>query len=279
MFRFDPYDPKWPGLPPGEPPTIGPVEPGGPVLPWDKPKGWVPFLPCESKEPLEYDWSVSPQTIIQSSQATVAVTGGRGPFLWSITGTGFSLESSETETRSNVVYTDDTACGSGEITVTDACEELVTGEIRCTVGGWQNYAGEDFCPIPGPSDSAPGLPDGNICQSGLFQRTLGKWNIMHCYHWTIQYNEDDVNDTCPVQCPGPCLTHCFNTSSYCHQTLGCTECLTYPTFGLPQWIMGPGMCGRTSDQPCEYDITKYAFTNCFCLSNYGGNFIIREWKC
>jgi hypothetical protein len=33
-FNFDPDNPKWPGLPPGEPPTTGPVDPGGPIGPF-----------------------------------------------------------------------------------------------------------------------------------------------------------------------------------------------------------------------------------------------------
>jgi hypothetical protein len=47
MYNPPPWNPNWPGLPPGEPPVIGPVDPGGPVpiRPTD-PRKLPPFNGC-----------------------------------------------------------------------------------------------------------------------------------------------------------------------------------------------------------------------------------------
>jgi hypothetical protein len=90
---------------------------------------------------LEYDWVNSAQTVMQSSSATVYVTGGAPPYTWDISGTGFSLQHSETTVPSNTVIASSGACGSGVITVEDKCDFQTGGSIRCSDGGgWFNVA-------------------------------------------------------------------------------------------------------------------------------------------
>ncbi len=67
-----------------------------------------------------------------------------GPFTWSVSGTGFHFGSTsgpttgETEEELEIItlYTDATACGAAEITVTDSCGVTTTTYVRCTEGRW-----------------------------------------------------------------------------------------------------------------------------------------------
>lgn len=78
----------------------------------------------------------NPETIARNSQVSVFVFGGRPPFHWIVSGQGFSLLLSETQSRDNVLIADATACGTASITVTDQCGFNVTGEVRCVSGQW-----------------------------------------------------------------------------------------------------------------------------------------------
>jgi len=82
-----------------------------------------------------YDSVNSDETVDQNGTATIIVTGGCGPFTWSVEGTGFSIPAS-TESRGNTLTADDTACGTATITVTDACGDSCEGIVRCTEGRW-----------------------------------------------------------------------------------------------------------------------------------------------
>jgi len=91
---------------------------------------------CESSA---LAWSEdNPETIDRNDQVAVSVTGGVGPYNWSVQGTGFSLGTSETEDGVNLLNSDASACGPATIKVTDACGTTVTGYVRCTVGQWNS---------------------------------------------------------------------------------------------------------------------------------------------
>ena len=259
-FNFDPYDPKWPGLPPGEPPTTGPVDPGGPVVVkpivvkptpdremppflgcqfwpgifnpdpiapgkysigeiwigsqdsivsieckgpgtcsfalaecnqknYSKFSGWKGMLsgpgvcqivvwadknpdprkgtaivisvtmasgmkcattvdvePCPAEIPLEWDSEESPWTIARNSNVSIAVKGGSPPFNWSVSGTDFYLGAAKTYGYGNTLSTGNLACGLATITVTDSCDETVTGAVECTTGQWVETTPECNCP-------------------------------------------------------------------------------------------------------------------------------------
>lgn len=80
--------------------------------------------------------SGNPTTIGQSSEAAITVDDGCGPFEWEVSGTGFSFANATTTGRSNTLQTDGSACGPGDITVTDNCNDTATGTVRCTTGEW-----------------------------------------------------------------------------------------------------------------------------------------------
>jgi hypothetical protein len=78
----------------------------------------------------------NPETIGQNDEVAVSVIGGVGPFRWTASGTGYSMGVSTTEDRVNLLISDDEACGSAEITVTDSCNQTVEGGLRGTEGGF-----------------------------------------------------------------------------------------------------------------------------------------------
>lgn len=84
----------------------------------------------------------NPQEIDQDSSVTVAVIGCVSPYLWSVSGSGFSLSQGEADGLSNTLNADGTACGTATITVTDAQSETVTGYVRCTTV--RAYRGQAF---------------------------------------------------------------------------------------------------------------------------------------
>lgn len=65
------------------------------------------------------------------------VLGGKLPFTWEITGAGFTLGTPAATGRENTVKTEEVACGTGIITVTDDNEEEIECKVRCTVGVWR----------------------------------------------------------------------------------------------------------------------------------------------
>ena len=71
----------------------------------------------------------NPDKIDRSSSAEISVIEGFPPYIWQVSGTGFSIPSSTTD-RANILSADDTACGSAIITVTDKYGAIVSGSLR-----------------------------------------------------------------------------------------------------------------------------------------------------
>ena len=82
------------------------------------------------------DTSITPETIAQSSEVTIAIRDGCAKFTWAVSGTGFTLQYSKTSGRENKLITDGTACGTATITVTDDCGNVASISVRCTTGQW-----------------------------------------------------------------------------------------------------------------------------------------------
>lgn len=107
------------------------------------------FEQCDDSG-MVYDTAGSIETIGQSDSGGVAITdstnNANSTYSWSISGTGFWFDAGYTLTSiittgadlDVTVYTDGTACGSGEITVTGCAGTTVTGYVRCTTGQWVN---------------------------------------------------------------------------------------------------------------------------------------------
>jgi hypothetical protein len=100
-----------------------------------------PGFECPENPTLEYDTVNSAETIARNGSAAIVVIGNNGPYTWSVSGTGFTLETEGQPTgQTNTLHADGTACGSATITVTGCSGPPVTGYVRCTTGVWDiNY--------------------------------------------------------------------------------------------------------------------------------------------
>lgn len=102
---------------------------------------------CPADEPLTYDTDNTPATIEPGGSINLYITGGVPPFQWAVEGTGYSLTTSETSgslARSNGLHLVDGACGVDyspyvKITITDYCDEEVTGFARAVGGSWSGW--------------------------------------------------------------------------------------------------------------------------------------------
>jgi hypothetical protein len=97
---------------------------------------------CEGVEPLAWDAEVSPEIMTPNNSVIIGVTGGRGPYEWSVVGSGFQFQNGAKKiiTAGNRIYlaTLPAACGTAFISVTDGCSTAV-GTIFATLGSWNDH--------------------------------------------------------------------------------------------------------------------------------------------
>lgn len=91
---------------------------------------------CEQLPLLAWDYDNSAETINRSDSVSVYIVGGEPPFMWTVAGDGFHVETYQTYSRTNILYANATACGSATITVTDDCGDTTSGDVRCSAGQW-----------------------------------------------------------------------------------------------------------------------------------------------
>lgn len=112
------------------------------------PKEYTP-LP-EPQLQFKYNPS-NPDEIDRNSSISLNVIGGCSPYIWSVSGTGFTLKETGETGPNNKLYADGTACGPAEISVNDCDGNPVDGVVRCTAGYWKNihycYRAYDDCII------------------------------------------------------------------------------------------------------------------------------------
>lgn len=92
---------------------------------------------CCNASTIAWDTTISAETIARSASAVIAITDtlSKGePFYWSVSGTGFTVESAVTDGLGNKLLTNASACGTATVTVTGCDGTAVTGEVRCTDG-------------------------------------------------------------------------------------------------------------------------------------------------
>lgn len=97
---------------------------------------------------LEFDDDSTADTIAAGGSIDVYVTGGCGPYQWSVSGQGGNLDESETETGVNTLNCTGGTCGvdyDATLTVscTDACGNEVSGTVRAT-GGSGHWSGTTY---------------------------------------------------------------------------------------------------------------------------------------
>lgn len=145
---------------------------------------------------LNWDSVSSGSTIIQGqSGVTIAVINGIGPYTWSLEGQDFNLGATVTSGRFNTLNAGWCACGTADITVTDACGSTAQGGVRCTdCGEWELF---DSC-IQG-HDFSYHWPD--------FYTDDGKYKIEYSdrcssaypYNWTCCNFSESYGYTFPLQ--------------------------------------------------------------------------------
>ena len=220
---------------------------------------------CPPEVALAWDDETSATTIGQNSSAIVAVLGGLPPFRWAVDGTGFSFDDTKTSSRSNLVKTSASACGTGMITVTDGCGDQVTGYIRCTEGEWLDLD-SCSCPIYAASTGYEPPPPGQ----GLYEAIQDKWKCFEAWEqtWLI-----GLYGTCPGSCTDyGCSGRCLDTDLYCHEDCGCNgPCIS------DSYTMADGYTGRSQCAGLPYCVTQDGGAmECVCKSS-GSK--CQEWVC
>lgn len=105
---------------------------------------------CDEISDLLWNYDSSAEVVGQGSKCTVYVTGGKLPITVKVRGSGFYLDARHTirdatlETRIITLHTNDDACGTCQVYVTDGCSS-VNGAVRCTVGAWELIGDSDIC--------------------------------------------------------------------------------------------------------------------------------------
>ena len=154
------------------------------------------------------------QEIERNDSVVVEVVGGKSPYTWSVSGTGFSLE--ESDTSSNTLSADNTACGSATITVKDSSggPDAVCSVREKTYGDWVEIPTK--CLAPGPPTSTGG--SGNIVT-----RIDGKYKQVQRYRDTHRGGGTNAVECKQEDCGFRCAQF-----SYCDDDWGCTECVRDP---------------------------------------------------
>lgn len=134
---------------------------------------------CIGVSPLELDTANSTETIGPTDSGTITLHGGLGPFVWTISGSGFSFDPEQnmrtlsSTTPAAQIYTDN-ACGTGIIKITDGCGSEFEYSVRSTAGGWIDIG--SFSPV-------------NLKESGphpyLDPRSLGMYQSSQTVAYTM----------------------------------------------------------------------------------------------
>ena len=99
---------------------------------------------CIFADPLQYDDASSPDTIAPSTTEIIFILDGQPPFDWSVSGVDVTLGAATTTNRSNTVIAGASSCGPIVITIEDACQTIVEGEMRNTNGVWTVCTDDPF---------------------------------------------------------------------------------------------------------------------------------------
>ncbi len=172
---------------------------------------------CENLDALSVDDESTSETIVAGGSASIVVLYGLAPFMWQVSGKGYSLTGSvKTEARTNSISCVNGTCGAAfdavaSITCTDACGNEVSVSIRNTVGQWvlkggclpccgtcQGMGGED---CTGTTAITP-----VECIVGNKRWILGSAGISYDNGWPNAFMDSCSCDPCALpapQCEGP----------------------------------------------------------------------------
>jgi hypothetical protein len=197
---------------------------------------------------INYNYAISfiypdPETEIgQNDSLVINVSANGTPLTWAASGTGFSLEHAETAGTGNVLHSDETACGSATITITDCDGNVAAGYVRCTTGNWTFI--DNSCPIPG----------GGTQVGATITKIEGNKQVIQTLkaHWWHEWN----------------TLNCMEKCALCNY--GCTECLDWD---CPTWNPAYVDCGDWECIENECAAANYGYCMCVDMLNY------YEWTC
>ena len=103
---------------------------------------------CATADTFEIDTGSSATTIAPGGTATLVAQGGCGPFTWSVSGTGYTMDDATTTDPSNVLNSPSGTCGVqydpvATVTITDNCSTQITTKVRNTGGQWTQQSDTD----------------------------------------------------------------------------------------------------------------------------------------
>ncbi len=161
------------------------------------PPGWKTGCDCNGEKPAV---SSTGETVARNGFVTISIASGRatcGPYHWSVSGTGFHFDdvtgpttaTTDSDSETLQLWADDTACGSAEITVTDACNESGEISVRNPDHGHWVLVEDISC---GTLDPDPGICD---CTS-VFECIEGGYKYQDAYIGGNRMNRWHSNGTC-----------------------------------------------------------------------------------
>lgn len=160
--------------------------------------------PCtlgEGECGIAYDIIRSDETVSDSTPANVYIfdnqgEGTNGPYNWSVTGTGFTLEESITSGVGNILNASGSACGTAEITVTAStpdCDPPAVGHVRDTTGQWT---------LLGTDAAASGYLDGNDGEydpiGDYWEKIQGKYRVREAIRHNDEFHFPPNLDDCTI---------------------------------------------------------------------------------
>lgn len=217
---------------------------------------------CDEIPPMEYDTESSADIIADDTSGVVHVTGGKAPYNWEISGTGFSIEAVTQSANATVTTTD--ACGSGVITVTDACDNVASGVVRSPEGVWfQVYHsqaginGDDLDPNPPYADGCPKIEVATSQATGSIDSTVEEY--IHNGKKVVQYFLQDRTSAPPAK------DSLAEAIAYC-ETINAIDYVQDPKrlegscfdWESDDWKSCSDYSGTTLYPPRGYDLGKYS---------------------
>lgn len=235
----------------------------------------VPCEPteCEEEKVATYVWDyvISARFLNRNDNVVIAVKDGNKPYLWTVEGQGFwfdlgyTMKSIETETVSVTLYADNTACGSGNVTVMECYDRKVFASILCPDDGqWV------VCKFPVECDTEGGDVSGCVFHPNtneIFQ--LGGLRV-------------DLLGTQGGFQPYYCCQESLEKSCSCTLIPTTSDCMNIDFYGCGRsWQLyiagddgdGAYCPGSTAEQPS-------AISNFHALPSQGtSRFSFRYWDC
>lgn len=236
---------------------------------------------CDVAPPVTYNWTDSSSVIADNSFGVVFWQGGLPPYsIQLLNQTGFWTNSAKNATAAATtntyayIYTSN-ACGSCDVTITDACGQSVAGSVRSPDGQWVQVLANWH-----PSAAIGGCTWTGGCQSTwcTSESIQGRFKVRRESHATLMYTNGYV---LPVQ---PFYSNQYFRTDVCGgQPVSQYYGSMYPSIGHD-----PGDCsipginepGPTSFVTSPTTNIHYYMQYCSAIMYYPGyQWNVWEWRC